>query len=82
MSDNTKKLVRSNDDRVLAGVCGGLADYFNVDATIIRVLFILFAVFVGGGFLAYIILWIVMPQAAVGPAGINITEEKSPPTEE
>ena len=64
MSDGTKKLHRSKDDRWLAGVCGGIAEYFNVDSTLIRVLFILFGFAVGGGLLIYIILWIIMPEAA------------------
>ena len=64
MSDGTKKLQRSKYDRWLAGVCGGIAEYFNVDGTLIRVLFILFGFAVGGGFLIYIILWIIMPEAA------------------
>ena len=42
--DSTRKLYRSKTDRVLAGVCGGLAQYFNLDATLIRVLFVLLAV--------------------------------------
>jgi phage shock protein PspC (stress-responsive transcriptional regulator) len=64
MSDGTKKLHRSKDDRWLAGVCGGIAEYFDVDGTLIRVLFILFGFAVGGGLLIYIILWIIMPEAA------------------
>ena len=61
MSNETKKLYRSKENRWLLGVCGGLGNYFNLDPTIIRVLFILFAFAVGGGILLYIILWIVMP---------------------
>ena len=63
MSDGTKKLHRSKNDRWLAGVCGGLAEYFDVDGTLVRVLFILFGFAVGGGILIYIILWIIMPEA-------------------
>jgi phage shock protein C len=63
MADEKKKLHRSKDDRWLAGVCGGLGEYFNIDGTLIRVLFILFGFAVGGGFLIYIILWIIMPEA-------------------
>ena len=61
MSDEVKKLYRSEDDRWIAGVCGGIGEYFNIDPTLVRVLFILFALAVGGGILIYIILWIVMP---------------------
>jgi phage shock protein PspC (stress-responsive transcriptional regulator) len=63
MSDDVKRLHRSESDRWLAGVCGGIAEYFNVDSTLIRVLFILFGFLVGGGVLIYIILWIIMPEA-------------------
>jgi phage shock protein C len=46
---------------MLAGVCGGIGEYFELDPTIIRVVFVLFSVFVGGGILAYIILWLIIP---------------------
>lgn len=62
MADEVKKLYRSKDDRWLGGVCGGIAKYFNVDSTIIRALFILLALAVGGGILVYIILWIIIPE--------------------
>jgi phage shock protein C len=57
-----KKLYRSTSDKKIAGVCGGLAEYFNIDATVIRVIFILLLL-PGGfpGFIPYIILWIVAP---------------------
>lgn len=58
-----KKLYRDIDDRIFAGVCSGLAIYFNIDKTIVRALFV-FVFFLGGSaLLAYIILWIVMPKA-------------------
>lgn len=58
----TKKLFRSKNDRVLAGVCAGLANHFNVDPVLIRVIFV--AALLGGGFglLAYLILWVVTPE--------------------
>ena len=63
--EETKKLYRSRRDRQMAGVCGGLAEYFNIDATIIRLLFVVFT-FVGGpGLLAYIVLAIVVPEEPV-----------------
>lgn len=59
-----KKLYRNPEDKKIAGVCGGLAIYFNIDATLIRVLFILLIFFgFGSPVIAYIILWIVMPEA-------------------
>lgn len=59
---NSKKLYRSRVDKMIGGVAGGLADYFNVDPTIVRVLFVVSIFIGGGGVLAYIILWIVIPE--------------------
>lgn len=58
----TKRLYRSRTNRKIAGVCGGLAEYFNIDATIVRIIAILLLL-PGGlpGFLPYIVLWIVVP---------------------
>ena len=65
-----KRLMRSSRDKKIGGVCAGLADYFDLDPTIVRVVWLL-AVLVGGtGVLAYIILWIVLPLA---PADVQIT---------
>jgi phage shock protein C len=58
------QLVRSNSDRVISGVCGGLANYLGIDSTIIRLIFVL-AVLIGGvSPIIYVILWIVMPDEA------------------
>lgn len=56
------RLYRSEKDRVIAGVCGGLGDYFKIDPTIFRILFVLITIFGGSGVLLYIILWIVIPS--------------------
>lgn len=58
-----KKLTKSNTNRVLAGVCGGIAEYFGCDPTIIRLLFIALSIFVGSGLLLYILAAIIMPGA-------------------
>ncbi len=58
-----KRLYRSESDKKIAGVCGGLAEYFKVDATLIRVGFVI--LLLPGGFpglLPYIVLWIIMPK--------------------
>jgi phage shock protein C len=58
-----KKLYRSKSDRKIAGVCGGLAEYFGVDATIIRIIAVV--LLLPGwlpGFVPYVILWIVIPE--------------------
>jgi phage shock protein C len=62
-----KRLVRSTNDRKIAGVCAGLADYFDVDTTLIRVLWLLATLVPGPNILAYIILWIAVPE---GPTGV------------
>lgn len=56
-----KKLYRSTDNKIIAGVCGGLADYFGLDATLIRIVWVLLILLAGTGVLAYIIAWILMP---------------------
>lgn len=58
-----KRLMRSSTDKRIAGVCGGLADYFDLDPMIIRICWLLAVLCAGTGFLAYIILWIVLPLA-------------------
>ena len=66
--DGPRKLYRSRTNRQLAGVCGGVAEYFNIDATLVRVLFVVFAVLGGPGLLAYLLLWIFVPEEPVGAA--------------
>lgn len=57
-----RRLYRSQDDRIIAGVCGGLAKYFDIDPTIVRIITVLLAFFSAGGVIvAYIILAIVIP---------------------
>lgn len=57
-----KRLLRSNVNRVIAGVCGGIAEYFVIDPVLVRILFVLTAIF-GAGFIVYLVLWIMMPEA-------------------
>ena len=61
-----KRLVRSSTDKKLGGVCGGLADYFDLDATIIRVCWLLAFLCGGVGLFAYVVLWIALPLAPTG----------------
>ena len=60
-----KKLTRSATDKKLGGVCGGIAEYLDVDTTVIRLAWVLFALFLGGGILAYIIALLGMPNPPV-----------------
>ena len=57
-----KRLYKSSTNRVLCGVCGGIGEYFNIDPTIIRIIFVLFVFGVGSGLLAYIVAGIIMPE--------------------
>lgn len=63
-----KKLQRSRSDRMLAGVCGGVANYFAVDPVLVRVAFVLLAFISGGAaVLAYLVAWVVMPEEPFAP---------------
>lgn len=57
-----KRLYRSKNNCMIAGVCGGLGEYFDIDPTFIRLLWIVFTLAGGSGILAYIIAWIAIPQ--------------------
>ena len=59
---NEKKLYKSSTDKKLAGVCGGLAEYFNIDSTLVRLGWVVFCALGGSGLLAYIIAAIIMPD--------------------
>lgn len=62
MSENNKKLYRTDDGKMIAGVCAGLGEYFGIDATIIRLGWVLLTFLGGCGILAYIIALIVIPK--------------------
>jgi phage shock protein PspC (stress-responsive transcriptional regulator) len=59
----TKRLYRSTTDRMVAGVCGGIAEYFNIDSVIVRIIAVILLL-PGGlpGLLPYVILWVVVPE--------------------
>ncbi len=69
-----KRLYRSRRDSKIAGVCGGIAEYFSVDVTLIRILALLL-LFTGGGVLFYIIAWIVIPEAPRGKYSVQLNDE-------
>jgi len=70
-----KRLMRSSRDKKIGGVCAGLADYFDLDPTLVRVVWLLAIFFAGTGFLVYLILWIVLP---VAPATLPISVPVGP----
>lgn len=57
-----RRLYRSRTDRKIAGVCGGLAQYLNVDPTVVRIIFLVLLFIGGGGLLIYLIVWICAPD--------------------
>ncbi len=56
------RLTRSQTEKRIAGVCGGIAEYFDIDATLVRIGFVLLALFTGVGILLYVVMWIVLPK--------------------
>ena len=65
-----KQLRKSATERKIAGVSGGLAEFFNVDVNIIRLMFVLFTLLGGEGLLVYFILWLIMPDAEPEPVTV------------
>jgi phage shock protein C len=63
-----KNLMRSSTDKKIGGVCAGVADYFDLDPTIVRVVWLLLVLCAGTGLVFYILLWIVLPLAPAGVA--------------
>lgn len=70
-------LTRSDTNKMIGGVCGGIAERLDIDATLVRVLFALSIFFGGFGIFAYIVLWILLPRGSGQPASaIQIAEER------
>ena len=59
-----KKLCKSNKNRKICGVCGGIAEYLNADPTLIRLAFVVISMAAGSGLLAYIVAALIMPEAS------------------
>jgi phage shock protein C len=77
-----KKLYRSRSDRLIAGVCGGLADFFGLDVTLVRLVFVLGVVF-GFGSLAviYLVMFFVVPEEPVSTPVPSAQPDSQPPVE-
>jgi phage shock protein PspC (stress-responsive transcriptional regulator) len=69
-------LTRSETDKVIGGVAGGISAHYGLDPTLVRVGFVIAAVFSGLGLLAYIVLWIVLPKGHISTPAIRIAEER------
>jgi phage shock protein C len=59
-----KRIARSRTERMLGGVCGGLAEYFDADPTLVRLAFVLLTLFSGMGVLVYLVMWLIVPEAS------------------
>ncbi len=59
---SNQRLTRSRRSRFIAGVCGGLAEYFGIDPTIVRIIFVVLALAGGPGLLIYLALWVILPK--------------------
>ncbi|MBD9224583.1 MAG: PspC domain-containing protein [Clostridiales bacterium] len=57
-----KKLYKSNTNKVIDGVCGGIGEYFNIDPTLVRLAWVVFCALGGSGLLAYIIMALIIPR--------------------
>ncbi len=64
MSDEIKKLYRNPRDKRIAGVCSGIAEYLNVDVTVVRILFLIALLCFGTGLGIYLIVWLLAPEKA------------------
>lgn len=73
--EQPRRLYRSEEDRMLAGICGGLAEYLDIDPTVIRVLFVV-AGMLGGGVFLYLAMWLIVPtRSKVGADPREIAED-------
>ena len=61
-----KKRLSRSDDKMIGGVCAGLAEYLDIDPTIVRIVWVLMVLFAGFGILLYVILWLIMPKQQIG----------------
>lgn len=74
-----QQLVRSESDRMIGGVCGGLADYLNIDPVLVRLAFVLLGLASGIGLPIYLILWVVMPSAGSDVSASIVLNDEMPP---
>lgn len=78
----SKQLYRSTNNKVIAGVCAGVSDYFEIDPTIVRIIWLLLAFPGGIGLIAYVVCWIVMPEKNMVTAASSDSYESDRHTDE
>ena len=79
MTADVKRLYRSREDRMISGVCGGLGEYLSIDATIIRLIFVITALWGGAGLIVYIVMLLVVPEE---PTESEVVESEAAPVED
>lgn len=62
MAKKTKRLYRSEKDRMIGGVCAGIAEHFNIDPVLVRIIAVVLLIIYGASFFAYLLLWIIVPN--------------------
>jgi len=77
MAVKEKRLYRSEKDKMIAGVCGGIATYFDIDASLVRLGFVAIILLGGSGLLAYLILWLILPVESDKNQEIGDTMKKN-----
>jgi phage shock protein C len=76
-----KRLYRSQNERMIAGVCGGIAEYLDIDPTLVRILFVLLFFVGGNGLLLYLILMFLVPMKPEASAPVYEQKPEEPPSE-
>jgi phage shock protein C len=71
------RLTRSETEKRIAGVCGGIAEYFDIDPTVVRVVFVLLAILTGVGIPIYVVLWIILPKGSPVPVDTQTVRRQS-----
>lgn len=72
------RLMRSETDKMIAGVCGGLAEYLNIDPVLVRLAFILLFLASGIGLAIYFVLWVILPTPSRAQPMIRVMDERAP----
>ena len=62
MAKKTKRLYRSEKDKMIGGVCAGIAEHFNIDPVLVRIIAVVLLIIYGASFFAYLLLWIIVPN--------------------
>jgi phage shock protein C len=75
--NNSKQLYRSEKNRVIAGVCGGIGEYYNFDPNILRIILVVLSILGGAGVLLYLVIWLIVPSASSKKVGDSQLKENA-----